>query len=96
MARQFIIKRNGEAESGPFTKEQLKAMLDSGELSPGTPTRRVIPKRWWIPAGLGWLPVEMRVCGILSGFRIPLGTLLVWAFIGAAALGLLVLKIYLK
>ena len=94
MARQFIIKRNGEAESGPFTKEQLKAMLDSGELSPGTPTRRAIMKRWWIPAG--WLPVEMRVGGILSGLRIPLGTLLVWAFIGAAALGLVLLKMYLK
>ena|SRR6266481_4943066 len=97
MAAQFTIKRNDGVESGPFTREQLRAMLDSGELSAGTPTRSERWKWWWTPSDMGWFPLQVLLGPIhLRDIRVPRSTLVWWTLIAAGLFALVALRILMK
>lgn len=99
MATQLTIKRNDGIESGPFSADQLKATLDSGELSPGTRIRSERWKRWWLPSDAGWFPLQV-LFGLppfhLRDIRIPRSSLIRFTLIAAGLLALVVLRMLTK
>jgi hypothetical protein len=99
MDTRFIIKVNG-VESGPFTAEQLKALVVSGELSPTTPIRSERLHRRWLPTDFAWFPVRFLCAPIsLSDIRIPRSSvphLVIYGSLLLAALCMAVLRMLHK
>ena len=54
---KIFIKQNGE-ESGPYSWEQVNALIDNGELSPSDLIRVERKKAFWIPQDKHWLPLR--------------------------------------
>jgi hypothetical protein len=91
MSAKYLVKRNG-VESGPYSHEQVLALVDGGDLFS---TDCVCFARKWRWLGRDhWFPIEwLRHPPRLRDCQIPRSTAIVWACI--AALGLALVVIYM-
>jgi hypothetical protein len=94
MSVSYRVRKDG-GESGPYSQEQVLAMLDRGTVSSSDLVCFARRCRW-----LGrdhWFPVEwLRYPPSLRDIRIPRSTLVVWACIAALLLVLVVIRILQK